>query len=277
MTKDFSLISDKQNTYFKNRKICIGSSIPASGDYMSGDIIIKENPVAEESIGWICVTGGSPGEWTEILGGGGNTQIEIPDKSITEAKLDEAIVNKINKVDDIGDKVQLKTNNKNDLVSAINEVFQSGNNAKQGLVDALIAKGMEASTSETWDVLNNMVRNISIGKKFAMGTCNRQDLIREYDGIYQYWDWYILETSLDFLPSIIIVTPNKVDGISSISIYTDNISIFGGNGNGQWDMTIVPKNFNGTAYYNNGFKAFVYRDSSMIAEQLPDYTWFAFE
>lgn len=79
MARDFSLISDKFNTYFKDRKIGIGNSIPTSGDYKSGDIIIKENQVAGESIGWICVTAGNPGTWTEIMGGGNtNTEALLP-------------------------------------------------------------------------------------------------------------------------------------------------------------------------------------------------------
>lgn len=37
-----------------------------------------------------------------------------------------------------GDKAQLQTSNKNNLVATINEVFQSGINVKQGLVEAFI-------------------------------------------------------------------------------------------------------------------------------------------
>lgn len=302
MAKDFSLISNKLNTYFKNRKICVGSSIPVSGDYVPGDIVIKENPVAGESIGWICITGGSPGEWTEILGGG-NTDIEIPDKSITEVKLADDVVNKINKVNDIGNKNQLQTVSKNDLVSAINEVFQSANNGKDIIANAigsplvnsdtfsdmgskidtltktfqnnLSEKGIEVLPTDKIPSLINKVVGVNTGKKFAMGTCNPGDLIREYNGILYHW--YIEERSLDFLPNTIIIIPNKVEIQSSISIYTDIVSIFGENGNDQWNMSIVPKNFNGTTYYNNGFKAFVYSAGSVTIGNFPVYTWFAFE
>lgn len=47
----------------------------------------------------------------------------------------------------------LQTTAKGNLVAAINEVFQSGNNAKQKLVDALVAYGVNCSTSDTWDTL----------------------------------------------------------------------------------------------------------------------------
>ena len=53
----------------------------------------------------------------------------------------------------IGDGNQLLTNNKNTVVEAINEVFQRGNNVKEGLVEALIAQGVLASTSESFESL----------------------------------------------------------------------------------------------------------------------------
>jgi hypothetical protein len=51
----------------------------------------------------------------------------------------------------------LQTTAKGSLVAAINEVFQSGNNVKQKLVDALVAYGVNCSTSDTWDTLINHV------------------------------------------------------------------------------------------------------------------------
>ena len=46
------------------------------------------------------------------------------------------------------------------IVGAINEVFQSGNSAKQGLVDALVAKGQSCSTSDTWSTLISKISNL---------------------------------------------------------------------------------------------------------------------
>ena len=57
----------------------------------------------------------------------------------------------------IGTLSSLQTSNKSNLVAAINEVFQSGANVKQKLVDALAAKGTEASTSMTWDALIELI------------------------------------------------------------------------------------------------------------------------
>lgn len=60
----------------------------------------------------------------------------------------------------IGNTSSLNTNNKTNLVSAINEVFQSGVNVKQNLVDALIAKNIDCSTSNTFDELINKISEI---------------------------------------------------------------------------------------------------------------------
>ena len=46
------------------------------------------------------------------------------------------------------------------IVGAINEVFQSGNDAKKGLVDALVAKGQSCSTSDTWSTLTGKISNL---------------------------------------------------------------------------------------------------------------------
>ena len=49
------------------------------------------------------------------------------------------------------------------IVGAINEVFQSGNNVKQNLVDTLIAKGAEdISTSNSWDSLIDIIEGSNI-------------------------------------------------------------------------------------------------------------------
>ena len=112
MARDFKLISDKLNTYFKDNIICIGDSIPVSGSYKSGDLMIKSNPVASESIGWICIKDGNPGEWTEINGGSN-------DIDLSEYALKSEMESNIGILDN------LQTDSKTDLVSAINEIKNS--------------------------------------------------------------------------------------------------------------------------------------------------------
>ena len=55
----------------------------------------------------------------------------------------------------------LQTSAKGSLVAAINEVFQSGSNAKTKLVNALTAKGITASTSDSWDTLIGKLSDIA--------------------------------------------------------------------------------------------------------------------
>ena len=49
------------------------------------------------------------------------------------------------------------------IVGAINELFQYGTNAKQNLVDTLVAKGISASTSMTFDELINLINDLGGG------------------------------------------------------------------------------------------------------------------
>ena len=73
----------------------------------------------------------------------------------------------------IGDTNTLVTEDKTNLVAAINEVFQSGVNVKQNLVDALIAKGIECSTSNTFEELIIKVNELSLNpfSEWAKANC----------------------------------------------------------------------------------------------------------
>ena len=281
------LLNSSENGYFVNNQIDIADSVPTSGTYKIGDIIIKSTQVAGEAIGWICVQAGTPGVWSEF---GGmltdereliinpesigmdelsrdiktkllltdslkNSISQIQNKIVTlESDFDEKLSNidfsdyvtknELNSVqkhkltddngkcqcitgqdlnniktvgyyygenmtnapatnwyyvevfvrdDDnvyqrltqhnitmtkyerryksgswttwksisTGDLNELQTENKTTLVEAINEVFQSGVNVKQNLVDTLIAKGVECSTSNTFDELISFIADLT--------------------------------------------------------------------------------------------------------------------
>ncbi|MFP3786506.1 hypothetical protein, partial [Burkholderia sp. SIMBA_024] len=49
------------------------------------------------------------------------------------------------------------------------DVFQSGVNAKNGIVDAVNAMGGSASMNDTWSTLASKVQLIKTGKRFATG------------------------------------------------------------------------------------------------------------
>lgn len=82
---------------------------------------------------------------------------------VTRAELDDALselevdvdLTEYQKISDNS----LTTSNKT-IVGAINEVFQRGNNVKEGLVEALIAQGVLASTSESFESLIAKIRSI---------------------------------------------------------------------------------------------------------------------
>ena len=94
---------------------------------------------------------------------------------------DKTIVGAINEVNEkvdytistLGNGDELLTNNKTTIVAAINEVFQSGVNVKQNLVDALIAKGIECSTSNTFEELIIKVNELSLNpfSEWAQANC----------------------------------------------------------------------------------------------------------
>jgi hypothetical protein len=49
--------------YWGKTRLFASDAAPASGTYVAGDIVLNEAPVPGGHIGWVCVTGGSPGSW----------------------------------------------------------------------------------------------------------------------------------------------------------------------------------------------------------------------
>ena len=75
----------------------------------------------------------------------------------------------------VGDKEKLQTNNKDSIVNAINEVFQSGVNVKNNMVQAINSKITvpDITTDDTWDNIVSSVKNI----KEAQGNAVAADVI----------------------------------------------------------------------------------------------------
>lgn len=48
------------------RNLTYGSAAPTSGAYGRGDIVLNNAPSANGSLGWVCVTAGSPGTWEAL-------------------------------------------------------------------------------------------------------------------------------------------------------------------------------------------------------------------
>jgi hypothetical protein len=51
------------NIKFANKTFASGDGIPTAGAWTKGSIVWNNNPEINQSVGWICVKGGSPGNW----------------------------------------------------------------------------------------------------------------------------------------------------------------------------------------------------------------------
>ena len=91
---------------------------------------------------------------TAVIDDNGKT---IPEKYVTKEEIPD--MSSLAKEYEIGDLSNLATTNKINLVGAINELFRSGNNVKKQLVDALIAKGLDCSTDDSWEYLKDKISN----------------------------------------------------------------------------------------------------------------------
>lgn len=119
------------NNFFSNKRIMTATSIPTEGKFRKGDIIVNVGPDADKDSMWICVEEGTPGVW----------------KTIGEVDLSNYAT-------------------KEDL----EEAKQLGNNVKQELVDALVAKGIPISTNGADNTFENLLSQITAYTSFT----NRQ-------------------------------------------------------------------------------------------------------
>lgn len=51
------------NIKFANKLFATGLGAPTEGSFQKGDTVWNENPVINGYIGWVCISGGSPGLW----------------------------------------------------------------------------------------------------------------------------------------------------------------------------------------------------------------------
>ena len=153
----------------------------------------------------------------------------------------------------------LKTSTKNDLVSAINEVFQSGNDAKSGLVAALVAGGISAATSETFSSLNSKVKSGLTSKKTKKTGTTRSHSTNNYINI----------TGLGFKPTVAIAYAGGTYGnLTNISIAIrlgndEHVVCAWTSSESSWSL--------GSAYFTNDGV-----EMAALAGSI-NYTWMAYE
>ena len=231
MPRIIKLVSANISNYFETNKIEKRDSIPLSGNYTKGDLIINTGVDSTSNPMWICTETGTPGKWAPVTSGNSYTHHDThPATMITEdsthrfvtdeektkwdAKASTDVVTTFTnglmskddkvKVNGIGDKTQLKTSNKDNLVSAINEIkgrvdeaFQNANNGKkiiaaaigspvssddtfnamgakidvltQEFKDILNEKGVSVNSEDNISSLINKANTLQLGKKTASG------------------------------------------------------------------------------------------------------------
>ena len=148
----------------------------------------------------------------------------------------------------------LKTSTKTDLVSAINEVFQSGNDAKSGLVAALVAGGISAATSETFSSLNSKVKSGLTSKKTKKTGTTRSHSTNNYINI----------TGLGFKPTVAIAYTSNYNNISIAVRFGDAYVVCAWTAlESGWEI--------GSAYFTNDGV-----EMAALAGSI-NYTWLAYE
>ncbi len=124
------------NNFFPNRRIMTATSIPTVGKFKVGDLIVNIGPTMPSEPMWVCTEAGEPGVWQVAT-------------AITRDEYEEDL---------------------KDIDEKIDEAKQLGNDVKQLLVDALIAKGIPISTNGTDNTFENLVSQITAYTSFT----NRQ-------------------------------------------------------------------------------------------------------
>ncbi|MGE7807363.1 hypothetical protein, partial [Lysinibacillus sp. NPDC096215] len=176
-------------------------------------------------------------------------------------------------VADIGDRNQLNTQNKANLVSAINEVFTSSVDKNIKIASAITDKGVPTSADATSDQMAANIRAIQTGKKQKSGYVTG---VRLADGNDQ-----ITVTGLDFLPRMIFVRSPAVvqSAVSSVYIHKDEFFVslpnhmsfyISGDGGTQFSGIVTITNDGFTIKTGNPFKG------TSLEGQSVDYNWLAF-
>lgn len=102
----------------------------------------------------------------------GNLQAQITTTNNNLTTLDQTVTTHLAEFEqlqtDVGDKTTLATTNKTSLVSAINEAFQFANDGKTAVANAVTAKGVSASPTDTFPTLATKIGQIPVGD-YAIG------------------------------------------------------------------------------------------------------------
>lgn len=117
---------------------------------------------------------------------------------------------------------ELKTQSK-DVIGAINEVFQYGNNVKKKIVDALLQlnKGLQIREGDEWGQIEKAVKAARTSKKIASGKVSKGALLRFNVDNHNEKGYCIEVDNLGFSPQLIITMPDPyAASIEDVEKYT---------------------------------------------------------
>lgn len=102
----------------------------------------------------------------------------------------------------IGSLSQLNTDNKSSLVAAINSISAFNAETKQQLVSALLFKGYNVSSNDSWEVLINKILKVETdeeGLQMAQGTVDMNASLKN-EGVYT------INVEFGFVPALLFIT-----------------------------------------------------------------------
>ena len=143
--------------YFSNNKIFTGTEKPTQGKFDVGDIIVNIGPNSAEEPMWICVEAGTPGVW-ELCSGVNEEEIAdmIQANALSAIDYTDGVDIQIDG-GEIGNMNELQTTDKSSIVGAINELFQSANNGKELIANAI---GEPLNSEDTFSAMSGDINSL---------------------------------------------------------------------------------------------------------------------
>ena len=143
--------------YFSNNRIFTGTEKPTQGKFGVGDIIVNIGPNSAEEPMWICVEAGTPGVW-ELCSGVNEEEIAdiVQANALSSIDYTDGVDIQIDG-GEIGNMNELQTTDKSSLVGAINELFQSANNGKELIANAI---GEPLDSNDTFSAMSNDINGL---------------------------------------------------------------------------------------------------------------------
>ena len=198
-------------------------------------------------------------------------QNKLGDLSNLETVNKDNIVNSVNEVKDtvafVGTAIfgsdmsddTLMTDS-NTVIGAINELFQRGNDVKQSLVDALIAKSVESSTSESFESLIGKISSIE-GEGGGIGYATGEGSVTFIITTESKPRNAILDKPFGFTPTHIIlvfdngaILTNKTTSDSPLELNEENYVYI----DSMTSDTLTFKSFSGMNQYSYNFTYYAF-------------------